>query len=54
MVDSYALNVRNGFWGLDSTVYRPARWLSLKASEVRAWVHCSSLPLLPTRLPLQH
>jgi len=37
MVDAYALNVRNSFWGAaqDSASFRPERWETLKASETR-------------------
>lgn len=35
MVDAYALNIRNPFWGADSAAFRPERWESLKASETR-------------------
>lgn len=36
VVDSYALNVRNPFWGPDAAAYRPARFLEpRRASELR-------------------
>jgi gliotoxin/aspirochlorine/mycotoxins biosynthesis cytochrome P450 monooxygenase len=35
IVDSYAINVRNSFWGKDSTPYRPGRWMDLKTEEIR-------------------
>jgi cytochrome P450 len=38
-VDSYALNIRNPFWGKDGASFRPERWAELKPSETRynAW-----------------
>lgn len=38
-VDSYALNIRNPFWGDDGAAFRPERWADLKPSETRyqAW-----------------
>lgn len=35
IVDSYALNIRNEYWGPDSTIYRPSRFLKLKPSDYR-------------------
>ncbi|RLL94552.1 hypothetical protein CFD26_102052 [Aspergillus turcosus] len=35
IVDSYALNVENEFWGPDRREYRPARFEQLSASETR-------------------
>jgi cytochrome P450 len=35
MVDSYALNIRNPFWGANGSVFRPERWVDLKPSETR-------------------
>ena len=35
MVDSYALNQRNAFWGSDATVYRPTRFQQVKDTEAR-------------------
>lgn len=35
IVDSYALNQRNPFWGPDATVYRPARFLEHDSIQVR-------------------
>ncbi|KAF2259667.1 putative cytochrome P450 monooxygenase [Lojkania enalia] len=35
IVDTYALNIRNEFWGEDSRTYRPERFLEKAASEYR-------------------
>ncbi|KAJ2904206.1 hypothetical protein MKZ38_008536 [Zalerion maritima] len=35
VVDAYALNIRNPFWGKDSTEYRPGRFLEHTATELR-------------------
>ncbi|KAK2741488.1 hypothetical protein FQN57_005621 [Myotisia sp. PD_48] len=35
IVDSYALNIRNPFWGEDSEKYRPDRFFEHKATETR-------------------
>lgn len=35
IVDAYALNVRNPFWGPDRTAYRPERFLERNATEMR-------------------
>lgn len=35
IVDSYALNVRNEYWGPDATVYRPGRFLGTSAIKSR-------------------
>ncbi len=35
IIDAYALNVRNEFWGKDSHQYRPERILERKGSELR-------------------
>ncbi|KAL4783359.1 cytochrome P450 [Aspergillus varians] len=35
IVDAYALNVENEFWGPDRHEYRPSRFLELKGSDVR-------------------
>lgn len=35
VVDSYALNVRNPYWGNDSTSYRPRRFLERRSTETR-------------------
>jgi cytochrome P450 len=35
IVDSYALNIRNEFWGPDRTSYRPERFLELNATNMR-------------------
>lgn len=35
MVDAYALNIRNPFWGADAASFRPERWETLRASETR-------------------
>lgn len=36
VIDSYALNIRNPFWGPDASTYRPTRFLETrKASEMR-------------------
>jgi gliotoxin/aspirochlorine/mycotoxins biosynthesis cytochrome P450 monooxygenase len=35
LVDSYALNIRNPFWGEDRDVYRPGRFLERKGTQTR-------------------
>ncbi|KAF7621835.1 cytochrome P450 oxidoreductase GliC [Aspergillus flavus] len=35
VVDTYALNIRNGFWDADSQCYRPDRFLEHRATELR-------------------
>ena len=35
IVDTYALNVHNDFWGEDSRIYRPSRFLGLSSVQVR-------------------
>lgn len=35
VIDTHALNIRNQYWGTDSTAYRPSRFLGRKASEMR-------------------
>lgn len=35
VIDTHALNIRNQYWGTDSTAYRPSRFLDRKASEMR-------------------
>ncbi|OJD30966.1 cytochrome p450 oxidoreductase [Diplodia corticola] len=35
IVDTYGLNIRNPFWGADSTKYKPERFLGLKPPQVR-------------------
>ncbi|MCJ1401070.1 hypothetical protein MMC11_004282 [Xylographa trunciseda] len=35
IVDSYALNVRNPYWGEDSSLYRPSRFLDRKPTDMR-------------------
>lgn len=35
VVDSYALNIRNGYWGTDRTEYRPDRFFDLKTKDLR-------------------
>lgn len=35
IVDSYALNQRNPFWGADATIYRPARFLEQDSIQAR-------------------
>ena len=35
VVDSYALNIRNDYWGPDRTLYRPQRFLDRSGSEAR-------------------
>jgi cytochrome P450 len=35
IVDAYALNVENDFWGMDRYDYRPDRFLELKGSDLR-------------------
>jgi cytochrome P450 len=35
IVDAYALNIRNSFWGEDREVYRPARFLERKGTQTR-------------------
>ncbi|KAL8716534.1 MAG: hypothetical protein Q9225_006146 [Loekoesia sp. 1 TL-2023] len=35
VVDAYAINIRNPFWGPDSLAYRPTRFLESKGNEMR-------------------
>jgi cytochrome P450 len=35
VVDSYALNIRNEYWGADRTKYRPDRFFDLKTKDLR-------------------
>ncbi|KAF2179231.1 cytochrome P450 [Zopfia rhizophila CBS 207.26] len=35
IVDTYALNIRNPYWGEDNQAYRPSRFLEKKASQMR-------------------
>ncbi len=35
VIDSYALNIRNPYWGPDRAAYRPARFLERKGTETR-------------------
>lgn len=35
IVDAYALNIENEFWGLDRHEYRPGRFLEIKGSDLR-------------------
>lgn len=35
VVDSYALNIRNEYWGADRTKYRPDRFFELKKKDIR-------------------
>jgi cytochrome P450 len=35
IIDSYALNIRNPYWGQDSEIYRPARFFERNATETR-------------------
>ncbi|ETS77616.1 hypothetical protein PFICI_09678 [Pestalotiopsis fici W106-1] len=35
VIDTYALNVRNPYWGKDSAEYRPSRFLERKAADTR-------------------
>ncbi|KAH7048217.1 cytochrome P450 [Macrophomina phaseolina] len=35
VVDSYALNIRHGFWGADAEEYRPERWVEMSSSDLR-------------------
>lgn len=35
VVDSYALNIRNDYWGPDRTEYRPDRFFDLKTKDLR-------------------
>lgn len=35
VIDAYALNVRNSYWGDDRTQYRPTRFLERNAAEIR-------------------
>lgn len=39
IVDSYALNVRNNYWGPDAAEYRPDRFLELKMSSTKLRYH---------------
>ncbi|KAJ5710642.1 hypothetical protein N7488_004798 [Penicillium malachiteum] len=35
VVDSYSLNIRNGFWGSDATEYRPNRFQTVNSTDAR-------------------
>lgn len=35
VVDSYSLNIRNGFWGPDATEYRPNRFQTVNSTDAR-------------------
>ncbi|KAF2201386.1 cytochrome P450 [Delitschia confertaspora ATCC 74209] len=35
IVDTYALNIRNPYWGKDRAAYRPSRFLDSKTSDIR-------------------
>lgn len=35
VIDSYALNIRNEYWGADRTKYRPERFFDLKQKDLR-------------------
>jgi gliotoxin/aspirochlorine/mycotoxins biosynthesis cytochrome P450 monooxygenase len=35
VVDTYAINVRNSFWGVDSQQYRPYRFATIRPSDLR-------------------
>jgi cytochrome P450 len=35
LVDAYALNIRNPFWSVDGSEFRPERWENLKLGETR-------------------
>nr|ARP51717.1 cytochrome P450 [Phyllosticta cirsii] len=39
LLDVLAINVRNPYWGSDSTFFRPSRFIGLKPSELRYNVH---------------
>lgn len=34
LIDSYAINIRNPFWGPDSRQYRPSRFASIPPQQV--------------------
>lgn len=34
LIDSYAINIRNPFWGPDSRVYRPSRFAKIPPQQV--------------------
>jgi cytochrome P450 len=35
IVDAFAINIRNPFWGPDNRAYRPSRFAGIKQSQVR-------------------
>ncbi|THV46316.1 hypothetical protein BGAL_0396g00090 [Botrytis galanthina] len=35
VIDSYALNIRNSFWGEDKAIYRPSRFMERTATQAR-------------------
>ena len=39
IVDAYALNIDNAFWGADSIEYRPERWQELQRNKVNTEYH---------------
>ncbi|KAH7064491.1 cytochrome P450 monooxygenase GliC2 [Paraphoma chrysanthemicola] len=39
LLDVLAINVRNPYWGKDSQIFRPSRFIGLKPSELRYNVH---------------
>ena len=39
IVDAYALNIDNEFWGADRTEYRPERWHELQRNKVSTEYH---------------
>ena len=45
LVDVLAINVRNRFWGPDSELFKPARFKTIKQSDVSCF---RSFPFQPT------